>query len=70
MLLESGNDAAVAIAEYIAGNVDSFVNLMNQKARTLGMFNTTFTNPSGLSEPAPNISTARDLAILMLCDAK
>lgn len=65
LLLESGNDAAVAIAEYIAGNVDSFVNLMNQKARTLGMFNTTFTNPSGLSEPAPNISTARDLAILM-----
>lgn len=65
LLLESGNDVAVAIAEYIAGNVDSFVNLMNQKAQSLGMFNTRFTNPSGLSEPAPNISTARDLAILM-----
>lgn len=65
LLLESGNDVAVAIAEYIAGIVDSFVNLMNQKAQSLGMFNTRFTNPSGLSEPAPNISTARDLAILM-----
>lgn len=65
LMLESGNDAAVAIAEYIGGNVENFVNLMNQKASSLGMSNTKFTNPSGLSEPAPNISTARDLAILM-----
>lgn len=65
LLLESGNDVAYAIAEYIGGNVDNFVRLMNEKAQSLGMTNTTFTNPSGLSEPAPNISTATDLARLM-----
>jgi D-alanyl-D-alanine carboxypeptidase len=65
LLLESGNDAAYAIAEYIGGNVENFVQLMNQKAQSLGLYNTTFTNPSGLSEPAPNISTVIDLARLM-----
>ncbi len=65
LLLESGNDAAYAIAEYIGGNVENFVRLMNQKARAIGMRNTRFTNPSGLSDPAPNLSTAADLARLM-----
>jgi len=65
LILRSGNDAAYAIAEYTAGNVDAFVRLMNQKAKSLGMTNTTFTNPSGLNVPAPNISTASDVAKLM-----
>lgn len=65
LLLESGNDAAWAIAEYIGGNVDNFVKLMNQKAESLGLVNTKFSNPSGLSEPSPNYSTAREIAQLM-----
>lgn len=64
LLLQSGNDAAWAIAEHTAGNVEAFVQLMNNKARSLGLNQTTFTNPSGLDEPASNLSTAYDLAKL------
>lgn len=64
LLLQSGNDAAWAIAEHVAGNVDDFVQLMNDKARSLNLEQTTFSNPSGLDEPSSNMSTAYDLAKL------
>ena len=59
----SANDAAVAIAEYLADSEENFVALMNEKAEDLGMTNTHFVNPNGL--PADNhYTTARDLALL------
>lgn len=61
LLLRSGNDAAVAIAEYLAGSVDSFADIMNQKAEIIGAHNTHFVNPHGLSRPG-HYSTAFDLA--------
>lgn len=63
MMVKSGNDAAVAIAEHIAGSEEEFAVLMNEKARSLGMFNTNFTNASGLPDDQ-QYSTARELAIL------
>lgn len=61
--IDSGNDACVALAEYIAGSEKSFVVMMNQEAKTLGMTNTHFANSNGL--PAKNhYSSARDLALL------
>lgn len=65
LLLRSGNDAAYAIAEYIGGNVDNFVKLMNQKAKALGLNQTTFSNPSGLPKPTENFSTASEVAKLL-----
>ncbi|HHW42711.1 MAG TPA: D-alanyl-D-alanine carboxypeptidase [Desulfotomaculum sp.] len=62
-LLRSGNDACVAIAEHIAGNVNNFVWLMNRKARELGARHTHFVNPNGLPA-AGHLSTAYDLALL------
>ena len=64
LMLRSGNDAALAIAKYVGGNVDDFVELMNNKANEIGMNNTTFNNPSGLDEDKGNYSTAYDMAIL------
>lgn len=64
LMLRSGNDAAVAIAEHIGGSVEGFVYLMNEKAQLLGMENTHFMNPHGLDEDG-HYSTAYDLAILM-----
>src|SRR5690606_33671323 len=63
LLLRSGNDAAIAIAEHIAGTEDDFVHLMNRRARELGAVNTHFRNPHGLDEP-DHFSTAFDLAHL------
>jgi len=63
LLLRSGNDAAVAIAEYLAGSVDNFVEQMNRKALLLGAVDTHFRNPHGLSA-AGHHSTAYDLALL------
>jgi D-alanyl-D-alanine carboxypeptidase (penicillin-binding protein 5/6) len=63
LLLNSGNDAAWAIAEHIAGSVPAFVTLMNERAQELGAVNTHFANPSGLPDPA-HYSTARDLALI------
>lgn len=67
LMLRSGNDAALAIADYVGGSVDKFVALMNEKAKEIGMKNTTFHNPSGLDEEEEvgNYSTAYDMAILM-----
>lgn len=63
LMLRSGNDGAIAIAEFIAGSVDAFVDRMNQKANELGAYNTYFRNPHGLSAPGHH-STAFDLAWL------
>lgn len=66
LMLRSGNDAALQIAKSVAGSVESFVYLMNEKASALGMTNTTFVNPSGLEENdnQANISTVYDMALL------
>ncbi len=63
LMLHSGNDAAVALAIYCGGTVEGFVQLMNDKARRLGLNNTHFENPNGLDSPG-HFSTARDLAQL------
>ena len=63
MVVVSGNDAAVALAETIAGNTDSFVQMMNATARQLGMTNTHFDNVDGLPTPTHKVS-ARDIGIL------
>lgn len=61
--VSSGNDAAVALAEHLAGSSERFVKLMNAKAKGLGMRNTSFRNPNGL--PAPGqLTTARDMLTL------
>ena len=61
--IASGNDAAVAIAEYIGGTEDDFVKLMNDRASEIGMKNTTFKNSNGLPAEG-HLSTARDIAIM------
>ena len=63
LMLHSGNDAAVALAIYCGGTVEGFAQLMNDKARQLGMENSHFENPNGLDAPG-HYSTAHDLAIL------
>lgn len=61
--IASGNDAAVAMAEYLAGTEDSFVGQMNERANSLGMKNTTFKNCTGLPADG-HLSTARDISIM------
>ncbi len=63
LMLESANDAAVAIALLTAGSVETFVERMNRKAETLGLADTHFCNPHGLDEET-HYTTARDLAVL------
>lgn len=63
LMLKSGNDAAVALAEHTAGSVDSFVLLMNAKAKELGMFNTSFETPNGL-DSENHYTTAYDMAVM------
>jgi D-alanyl-D-alanine carboxypeptidase len=63
--VKSANDIAVALAEKVGGSVPNFVSMMNARAQSLGMRNTHFSTPSGLTDPA-NVTTARDLAILGL----
>ena len=63
LMLSSGNDAAVALAIYCGGTVEGFAELMNDKARILGLSGTHFENPNGLDSPG-HYSTARDLAVL------
>ena len=65
LMLSSGNDAAVALAIYCGGTVEGFVQLMNDKARLLGLQDTHFENPNGLDAPG-HYSTARDLADLAI----
>ncbi len=63
MIVQSGNDATVALAEGVAGSVERFVQLMNDQARVLGMTSTSFKNPEGMTE-AGHTTTARDLGTL------
>jgi D-alanyl-D-alanine carboxypeptidase (penicillin-binding protein 5/6) len=63
MIVQSGNDATVALAEGVGGTVEQFVKLMNDQAKALGMNNTGYRNPEGLTE-AGHTTTARDLSIL------
>ena len=63
MMLPSGNDAALAIAEHIGGSVPAFVELMNKRAAELGMADTRWVNPHGLDSGAPH-TTAYDLVVL------
>lgn len=61
LIIQSGNDASVALAEHIAGSEETFADLMNQRARELGMTNTHFVNATGLPDPE-HYTTARDIA--------
>ncbi len=63
LIVQSGNDAAVALAEAVAGTEAAFADLMNREAQRMGLKNTRFANPHGLPHPN-NYSTARDLATL------
>ncbi len=63
LMVQSGNDAAVALAEAVAGDEAAFVELMNREAQRMGMKNSHFANPHGLPS-AENYSTAQDLSIL------
>jgi D-alanyl-D-alanine carboxypeptidase (penicillin-binding protein 5/6) len=63
LMVQSGNDAAVALAEAVAGDEGTFVTLMNREAQRMGMKNTRFANPHGLPSP-DNYSTAQDLSTL------
>jgi D-alanyl-D-alanine carboxypeptidase (penicillin-binding protein 5/6) len=63
MIVQSGNDATMALAEGVGGSSERFVQLMNEQAKALGMKSTGYKNPEGLTE-AGHITTARDLSIL------
>lgn len=63
MIVQSGNDATMALAEGVGGTAERFVQLMNAQAKAMGMKGTTYKNPEGLSEPG-HITSARDLGIL------
>ncbi|MGX9705892.1 D-alanyl-D-alanine carboxypeptidase family protein [Laceyella tengchongensis] len=63
LMLRSGNDAAVAIAEHVGGSIEGFVYMMNEKAEYLGLSHTHFVNPHGLDAEG-HYSSARDLAVL------
>ena len=72
LMLRSGNDAAIEIANAVSNSMDEFVKLMNDKAKELNMANTTFINNHGLENEKEegNISTAYDMALLMRYDTK
>ncbi|MCY7370095.1 MAG: D-alanyl-D-alanine carboxypeptidase [Polaromonas sp.] len=63
MVVQSGNDATIALAEGLAGSAEQFVVRMNEQAKALGMTATSYKNPEGLTEPG-HTTTARDLSIL------
>lgn len=64
LMLRSGNDSAVAIAEHVGGSLEGFGFLMNKKAEEIGMKNTHFANPHGLDDHEDHYSTAYDMALL------
>jgi len=64
MMLVSGNDAAEAIAEHVAGSIPLFVNMMNANATRIGAKSTHFSNPHGLPDPFNHYTTAYDLALI------
>lgn len=64
IVVASGNDASVAMAEYIAGDEKTFVDMMNQRAQGLGMSNTHFEDCCGLTESPTHVTSAKDIAIM------
>ena len=64
IVVASGNDASVAMAEYIAGSEEAFVQMMNERAAGLGMANTHFEDCCGLTESPSHLTTARDIALM------
>ena len=64
IVVASGNDASVAMAEYIAGTEEEFVKMMNERAAGLGMTNTHFEDCCGLTESPDHVTTARDIALM------
>lgn len=64
LLLESGNDCALALAEHVAGSEENFTRLMNEKAKSIGANNSNFVNASGLPNPK-HTSTAHDMALIL-----
>jgi D-alanyl-D-alanine carboxypeptidase (penicillin-binding protein 5/6) len=65
MIVQSGNDATMALAEGVGGTAENFVKLMNDQAKALGMSGTSYKNPEGLTEPG-HTTTARDLSVLAM----
>ena len=65
MIIQSGNDATMALAEGVGGTAERFVQMMNEQAKVLGMNSTSYKNPEGLTE-AGHITTTRDLATLAM----
>ena len=63
IIIASGNDACIALAEGIAGSEENFADMMNEKAGEIGMTSSNFTNSSGINDP-DNISTVRDIALM------
>ena len=63
IIVVSGNDACVALAEAIAGSEENFAEIMNEKAKEIGLENTNFSNSSGINDPQ-NYSTVRDIAVM------
>ena len=63
IIIASGNDACIALAEGIAGSEANFADIMNEKASEIGMTSTNFTNSSGINDP-DNVSTVRDIALM------
>ncbi len=63
IIIASGNDACVTLAEGIAGSEENFADIMNEKADEIGMTNTNFSNSSGINDP-DNYSTVRDIALM------
>ena len=63
IIVASGNDACVTLAEGIAGSEESFAEMMNEKAAEIGMSSTNFSNSSGINDP-DNYSTVRDIALM------
>ena len=64
LMLRSGNDAALSIASNTSGSVEKFVKDMNEKAKNIGLIESTFNNPTGLDEEEGNYSSAYDMALL------
>ena len=64
IVIASGNDASVAMAEYIAGGEPEFVQMMNERAAGLGMTGTHFEDCCGLTDSATHLTTARDIALM------
>ncbi len=64
IIIQSGNDACVVVAEALGGTVEGFVDMMNRRAKELGLKNSHFVNPDGLPDPPGQMMSAYDLAVL------